>query len=248
MSKKTTIILFYAGVALICAAILAVVNLLILPGLKGKGTDTESFVDVGQQTQEQWFPIGADLAATNQAGESVKLSDLRGKVWVVAEFFAVCPHCAVRNGAELRGIYDEFKDNPDFQMVCISVDPETDDVGRLKDYAEALGADKGDWWFLNAGEEKATHEYLENTLKFFGIRERVDKEDIEANGRFKHDMGLVVVDRDFNVIGKWPLADARSEEGRKLNPKLYEKLKAEMFDRIREELDKGSEPEAVGEL
>jgi len=52
-----------------------------------------------------------------------------------------------------------------------------------------------------------------------------------------------LVDRDFNVIGKWPLADARSEEGRKLDPELYEKLKKEMFARIKAELAKKGEPE-----
>ncbi|WP_411825324.1 SCO family protein [Luteolibacter sp. AS25] len=241
MSKKTTIALFYIGVAVVCAAILAVVNFLIVPNLKAKGQDALMFENVGHETEETWFPIGKDLAATTQTGEAVKLSDLRGKVWVVAEFFAICPHCAVRNGAELRTIYDEFKDHPDFQMVCISVDPETDDSEKLNDYATALSADSEDWWFLNAGDEKTTHEYLEGTLKFFGIRERSDPEEIEANGRFQHDMGLIVVDRDFNVIGKWPLADARSEQGRELNPKLYETLKAEMFEKIRAELAKTSD-------
>jgi len=238
MSKKTTIILFYFGVAVICAAILCIVNFAIVPRIKAKGVESEAFMNVGQQQAKQWFPIEKDLIAKNQAGEDVKLSDLRGKVWVVAEFFAVCPHCAVRNGAELRMIYDEFKDHPDFQMVCISVDPETDDVEKLSDYASALGAETEDWWFLTTGDEKATHEYLENTLKFFGIRERSDPAEIEANGRFQHDMGLILVDRDFNVIGKWPLSDARSEEGKKLNPGLYEKLKKEMFGRISEELEK----------
>jgi protein SCO1/2 len=243
MSKRTTIILFYCGVALVCAAILGVVNYIIVPNIRANDQEEFEFQKVGRQEQTQWFPIEKDLSATNQAGERVKLSDLRGKVWVVAEFFAVCPHCAVRNGAELRGIYDEFKDNPDFQMVCISVDPETDDAEKLKAYAGALSAEPGNWWFLNAGEEIATHDYLENTLKFFGIRERSDPTDIETNGKFKHDMGLMVVDRDFNVIGKWPLADARSEEGRKLDPDLYERLKKEMFSRIREELAKEGEPE-----
>ena len=162
MSKKTTLILFYAGVALVCVAILALVNLLILPSLKIKGAETEAFVDVGQQRQAEWFPIEKDLVATNQAGDTVKLSDLRGKVWVVAEFFAVCPHCAVRNGKELREIYDEFKDYPDFHIVCISVDPKQDDAEKLKEYAAALGADSKNWWFLNAGDEKASHEYLES--------------------------------------------------------------------------------------
>ena len=243
MTKKNTIILFYCGVALVCVAILSVVNFIIVPNIRANSRQTEEFKDTGHQEAKQWFPIDRDLAAVNQAGEQVKLSDLRGKVWVVAEFFAVCPHCAVRNGAELRGIYDEFKANPDFQMVCISVDPETDNAERLGDYAKALGAEPGNWWFLNAGDEKATHEYLENTLKFFGIRERTDPAEIEADGKFLHDMGLIVVDRDFNVIGKWPLADARSEEGRKLDPELYEKLKKEMFARIEAELAKKGEPE-----
>jgi protein SCO1 len=238
MNKRTTIISFYAIVALICVGILALVNKVIVPYMQSKSQESEVFVQIRADKEQSWFPIEKDLSAINQAGEKVKLSDLRGKVWVVAEFFAVCPHCAVRNGTELRKIYDEFKENPDFQMVCISVDPTQDDVEKLADYSEALGADVEDWWFLNAGEEKATHEYLEKTLKFFGIRERSDPAEIEASGRFSHDLGLILVDRDFNVIGKWPLADARSEAGRELDPNLYEELKDEMFSRIRAELDK----------
>ncbi len=233
MNKKTTIILFYCGVALVCAAILALVNLVLVPGLRAKGEETNSFINVKVEKKDDWYPIEKDLVATNQAGEQVRLSDLRGKVWIVAEFFAICPHCAVRNGAELRSIYDEFKDHPDFHMVCISVDPETDDVAKLKDYAQALGADVDDWWFLNAGEEKATHEYLEKTLKFLGVRERSDPAQIEASGRFDHDMGLIAVDRDFKAIGKWDLAYQRSESG---SPEGYQKLKEQLKERITAEL------------
>ena len=239
MTKTTTLTLFYAGVALVCAAILALVNFLILPGLKTKGAETIDFANVGRQRQEAWFPIGKDLVATNQAGETVKLSDLRGKVWVVAEFFAVCPHCAVRNGKELREIYDAFKDRPDFHIVCISVDPQQDGVEKLKDYAEALGADSKNWWFLNAGDEKATHEYLEKTLKFLGVRERTDPAQIEANGRFEHDMGLLAVSRDFSTFGKWDLAFQHSELG---TPEGYKSVKSAMMTRLREELDKKIEP------
>lgn len=233
MSKKTTIILFYCGVALVCAAILSLVNFVLVPGLRAKGQETNDFTNVKLEKKEEWYPIEKDLVATNQAGEQVKLSDLRGKVWIVAEFFAICPHCAVRNGAELRSIYDEFKDNPDFHMVCISVDPETDNVEKLKDYATALGADVSDWWFLNAGEEKATHEYLEKTLKFLGVRERNDPAQIEASGRFDHDMGLIAVDRDFKAIGKWDLAFQRSDSG---SPEGYKEMKAQLKQRIAAEL------------
>lgn len=241
MSKKTTLILFYSGVALICVAILCVVNLFILPRMQARSAEAEAFMNVGKDRKEKWFAIEKDLTATNQAGEEVKLSDLRGKVWVVAEFFAVCPHCAVRNGAALREIYDRFKDDQDFHLVCISVDPEKDDVEKLGNYAEALGADVENWWFLNAGEEKTTHEYLEKTLKFLGIRERTDPDDIEANGRFQHDMGVILVDRDFNVVGKWPLIDGRQEDLKALSPDLYKDSKAELVGRISEELAKDAD-------
>lgn len=233
MKRQTTIALFYTGVAVISAAIIGTAFYLRSQLPK---PDVAGIVNAGKETTTDWFPIAKDLTATNQDGKTVKLSDLKGKVWIAAEFFAICPHCAVRNGQELRAIYDEFKAHPDFHIACISVDPENDRQEKLADYATALGADSRNWWFLNAGDVKGTHEYLEKELKFFGIRERKDPADIEANGRYAHDLGFLLVDRDFRVVGKWPLADARSEQARKDTPELYEQLKKDLFERIRTEL------------
>lgn len=240
MKRTPTIALFYTGVAAVCIGIVSISMYL----RKGLTTTYQPplVVNTGKETAPQWFEIAKDLPAVNQDNQAVKLSDLRGKVWVVAEFFAVCPNCAIRNGAELRGIYDEFKANPDFHIACISVDPEDDNQEKLADYAKAVGAETKNWWFLNAGDAKTTHDYLEHELKFFGIRKRTDALDIQTNGKYAHDLGFILVDRDFKVIGKWPLADARSEEGKKLDPQLYQKLKDELFARIRLELAKGKSP------
>ena len=240
MKRNTTIALFYCGVAVICIGIVSIA-VWLSHGLNAP-YQAPVIVNAGKATAPTWFPIAKDLTATNQTGTNVKLSDLKGKVWIVAEFFAVCPRCAVRNGEELRKIYDEFKGNPDFQIVCISVDPDNDKQEKLADYSSALGADVKSWWFLNAGDAKATHQYLEHELKFFGIRERSDPLEIETNGRYSHDLGFILVDREFRVVGKWPLADARSEQARKDTPELYEKLKKEMFDRIHTELGKNATP------
>jgi protein SCO1 len=240
MKRNTTIGLFYTGVAIICIGIVSVAMWLA----KGLNTPYQApvVVNTGKDTAPQWFEIAKDLSAVNQDNQPVKLSDLRGKVWIVAEFFAICPHCAVRNGEELRKLYDEFGKHPDFHITCISVDPENDKQEKLADYAKALSAETKNWWFLNAGDARTTHEYLEKELKFFGIRQRTDPLDIEANGKYAHDLGFILVDRDFKVIGKWPLADARSEEGKKLDPNLYQKLKDELFARIRAELEKNETP------
>ena len=234
MKRNTTIALFYTGVAVISAAILGIAFYLRSQLPK---PDMSVIVNAGKETPARWFEIKNDIEGINQDGRTVRLSDLRGKIVLVAEFFAVCPHCAVRNGEELRKIYDQFKDNPDFHIVCISVDPENDDKQKLADYAEALGADVKNWWFVNAGDAKATHRYLENELRFMGIRERKDPADIEANGRYAHDMSFLLVDRNAWVIGKWPLADARSAEALKREPERYAQLSKELFDRIRTELN-----------
>jgi protein SCO1/2 len=240
MSRRLTITIFYTGVALLSALILFIAYK-IRPGLR-TSYEGPPVTDTGKVTALEWFPIENDLRAVNQSGENVGLFDLRGKVWLLGQFFAVCPHCAVRNGTEMRAIYDEFRNHPDFHVVCITVDPEADDQQKLSDYATALGAEPHNWWFLNAGDEAATHEYLEKELNFFGIRERTDPLDIEANGRFAHDLGLILVNRDLKVIGKWPLADARTPEGRELDPDLYERLKEDILTRIRTELDKSTSP------
>ncbi|MBM3862944.1 MAG: redoxin domain-containing protein [Verrucomicrobia bacterium] len=239
MNRRTTITLFYTVVAVLCLGILAVAFHLRsrLPE-----PDLATIVAAGRATPPHWFPITRDLEAVRQDGARVRLSDLRGKVWIAAEFFAVCPHCAVRNGEELRKLYDEFRDHPDFHIVCITVDPENDDRARLADYATALGANVSDWWFLNAGDAAATHAYLEQELKFFGVRERSDPRDIEANGRYAHDLGFLLVDRGFRVVGKWPLADARSDEAKRLDPGLYERLKTDLVARIRTELSSTETP------
>ncbi len=237
MKRNTTITLFYTGVAAICIGIVSI-SVWLGKGLNADYKAPPVVMNTGRDTAPQWFPIAKDLPAINQENQPVKLSDLRGKVWVAAEFFAICPHCAVRNGEELRKIYDEFRNDPDFHITCISVDPANDGPERLRDYSSALGAETRNWWFLNAGDAKTTHLYLENELKFFGIRERTDPLDIEANGKYAHDLGFILVNRDFEVIGKWPLADARSEEAKKQDPGMYQRLKDELFARIRSELAK----------
>jgi cytochrome oxidase Cu insertion factor (SCO1/SenC/PrrC family) len=209
MNERGKIVLIYAAVAVLSVGIVGTAVF-----LRGRlpEPEIEQIVGAGRADPGAWFTIGRDLEATNQAGRRVRLSELRGKVWVVAEFFAVCPKCAVRNGSDLREIYDEFKDDPDFHVVCISVDPEQDTVDKLSDYAAALGADVSNWWFLT-GEREELHAYLSGELKFLDIRERSDPEEIEQLGRYAHDLGLMVVDRSWQVIGKRDLAWAREEGG-----------------------------------
>ena len=230
MNRKLKIIGVYTLTAIVSVVILTAA-FWVRNGLIER--EKPMIVNGGSEKQEVLFAIEKDLEATNQAGELVKLSSLKGKVWVVGEFFAICPHCALRNGQELRGLIDEFGKDPAFHLTCISIDPETDNVEKLKEYASALNADPSNWWFLTTNNTQTAHEYMEGTMKFFKVKLRTDPLDIESNGKYMHDLGLAVVNKNFEVVGKWPLAEARKQ-----NPALYQTMKQEMYETIRRELAK----------
>ena len=235
MSRRAQLVLIYSVVIGLSVAMILFFRHL---GDQAPTADMPLVSDAGKEEVEEMFLIEKDIDLTNQEGEAVKLSDIKGEVTLIAEFFAVCPHCAVRNGKELVEIYKQFGNHKDFRIVCISVDPETDKVLQLKAYGDTLGADSKNWWFVRGENEATTHDYLENTLRFFKIKRWRNEVDIASNGRFSHDMGFMLVNRDFEVIGKWPLVSARSDDAVERDPGLYGRLKLEMYARIREELDK----------
>jgi cytochrome oxidase Cu insertion factor (SCO1/SenC/PrrC family) len=205
MSERGKILAIYSAVALVAAGIVGMSWWINRSIQEAKFRQQGLVIDSGAESPESWFPIKGDLAAINQDGTPVQISELRGKVWVVAEFFAVCPLCARRNAADLKTLYERYGDNPDFHIVCVSVDPEQDKVEKLKEYAEAFGAKSSNWWFLT-GEREVIHRYLTDELKFLAVQERSDPDEIAAEGRYRHDMGLIVVNRDMQVVVKRDLA------------------------------------------
>lgn len=236
MNYKAKVALIYTGVAVLSAGILAASLFL---NTRPKVPEASGLIQhAGSDRPDMWFPIEGDLELVNQVGEKVKLSQLRGKVWIAAEFFAVCPMCATRNGSDMREFYQKYGSNPDFQIVCISVDPKEDNQERLKDYAKALGADAKNWWFLT-GDEKETHTFLTEKMKFLKIMERTDPIERQSLGRYSHDLGLVVVNRDMQVIGKRDLAWAKEQ-----NHDIYEEFKGYLHERIESALKepKGAAP------
>lgn len=229
MNQKTKIALIYTITA-VFSALIIIIALWVRGGLAER--DKPYVTNSGAEKSSVFFPIDGDFPAANQKGEAVKLSSLKGKVWIICEFFAVCPQCAMRNGAELRGLIDTFGSHPDFHLVCVSIDPVEDSVEKIAEYGSVLNADAKNWWFLSNGDTTLTHEFMEKKMKFFTPKLRTDPADIESNGKYAHDLGLALVNRNFEVIGKWPLA-----ESRELGPARYEEAKNQLYGRIRRELN-----------
>ncbi|MGB2403651.1 MAG: SCO family protein [Akkermansiaceae bacterium] len=151
-----------------------------------------------------------DLSLKHQDGRDIKISDLKGKVWAFAQFYATCPMCAKRNSQGLKALYDKYKGNPDFAVVCITVDPATDGVKEMKSYAEALGADDANWWFLT-GDANALTDYMVSEMKYQAIVKRDDPDEAARLGAFEHDMSIAVFDRNLSMITRHDLYNARKK-------------------------------------
>lgn len=219
MTDKAKITLIYTTVAVVVAlCVTGFVALGKLYDMKAEASLPPA-VDIGKDTTNEFLELKKDLTLTNQDGEELSIFDLKDKVWVFAQFFAKCPQCAERNYTDLLALYERYKGHPDFMIVCMTVDPVTDDVERLKEYAEVVQADSKSWVFLR-GEKEEMYAYMSDEMKFLDIRERVDPADIAAKGKYAHDLGLAVFDKGLKMRLKRDLAFARSQSEDLL--KIYE--------------------------
>lgn len=230
MNDKTKIIVIYGVVALLSAGVIG--SAMWIRGTRQAAFGQPIAVEVGKEEPEVLMTLQKDLAATNQEGREVRLSALKEKVWIATQFFASCPQCAKRNYVDLMKLYAEFRDNPNFHMVCITVDPETDGVEELQEYAEALDADASNWWFLTGSREEL-RAYMRHEMKFMDIRERTDPASIAADGRYAHDLGLEIFRPGWELVDKADLSFAAKQ-----GPEMHDALYEEVRKRIAGNLDK----------
>lgn len=97
----------------------------------------------------------------NQSGGTTTLKDIEGKVAVVEFFFTTCQTICPKMNTTMKGIYDLYKNEPDFYILSHTSDPKNDSVAQLKKYADSIGAGKN-WLFLT-GSKKELYKAARNS-------------------------------------------------------------------------------------
>ena len=93
------------------------------------------------------------FAFTNQDGKKVTEQDVVGKVFVAEYFFTTCKSiCPIMN-ANMKIVYERFKNEKDFLILAHTCDPGTDSAERLKKYADSLNVDTEKWIFLTGTKD-----------------------------------------------------------------------------------------------
>jgi protein SCO1 len=76
----------------------------------------------------------ADFSFVNQDGKKITQREVDGKVYVVEYFFTTCKGICPKMNANMRRVFEAFKDEPDFMILSHTCMPETDSVPLLKEY------------------------------------------------------------------------------------------------------------------
>ena len=93
----------------------------------------------------------------NQNGQTVTEDAVKGKVYLCDFFFTTCQSICPIMSNELERVYKEFKTKDDFLILSHTVNPETDSVAQLKEYAQKHGVTDLHWLFLT-GDKKQLYE------------------------------------------------------------------------------------------
>lgn len=134
---------------------------------------------------------------TDQSGKKFGSEDLKGKIYVAEFFFTSCPTICPVLAKSLKEVLDAYKTVPEFHIVSITLDPETDSVKQLAEYAERNQI-KADKWHLLTGPKEDIYNLI-NEKGFLLLKPEPNADPYQ----FKHTEMLTLVDKEGHIRGQY---------------------------------------------
>jgi protein SCO1 len=141
-----------------------------------------------------------DLEATERSGKTVRLGELKGKVFLLSYVYTSCPRGCGGVIAQLRDVHKTFGSNPKFHMITASVYASHEPPELLQTFAKAHEVDFPNWWFLT-GDESAIRTFMQKSVGLEPVNDVPVAERISPTDLFEHDLRVVLVDAQGHVRG-----------------------------------------------
>jgi protein SCO1/2 len=146
-----------------------------------------------------------EFELTERVGQPFRSRDMLGKVWVATFFFASCEGACPRLNANIEHLHN-LKQLEDVTWVSITVDPDTDTLERLREYAERFGADPERWLFCRGDfnhVQKIARDFMNVDVSWRGHQDYAVVIDREGKIRGMFDaIRLSQLDRLQTLLGK----------------------------------------------
>jgi protein SCO1/2 len=93
-----------------------------------------------------------EFSLVERSGKTVRLADLRGKIWIADFIYTTCQDTCPMQSAAMSKLQEQWADKPNVGLVSFSVDPERDTPQVLTRYADRFKA-RDRWLFLTGDKE-----------------------------------------------------------------------------------------------
>ncbi len=171
-------------------------------------TPIESAGTSGAQMLQRGDRVPADLTLTNQAGESIRISDYRGQALVLTFIYTRCPlpnYCPLMS-KQFATLQPQFREQygQQVQLLSISFDPAYDTPTVLREYASKY-TDRLDTWTFATGDSTQ----VQRAAQLFGV---FTKE--EENDEITHNLTTALIGPEGRVRRLWRGNDWTAEDVR----------------------------------
>lgn len=154
-----------------------------------------------QKTKDTSYHTVAPFFFINQYNQKITENEVKGKVYVTDFFFTTCKSICPIMSNELVGVYQKFKNRNDFMIISHTVDPETDSVKQLMEYAKLHGVNDGKWQFVT-GEKKHLYEMARKSYLLNAEEGNGDEDD------FIHTQNFALIDKERHIRGFYDGTDS----------------------------------------
>lgn len=189
------------------------------PSLQKTPSGSGSLQETANESSADDLGPVADFSLTERSGQTVRLADLHGKVWVASFLFTRCCTGCPRISADLLALQKNLP--ADAVIVSFSVDPEYDTPEVLKAYADGLGADSKRWLFLT-GKQEEIYRLIKDSFHV-GVEQNQGKARKPGN-EVTHSNRLVLVDRQGHIRG-WDFDGTNPDDVPRLRKRIEELLR-----------------------
>lgn len=144
-----------------------------------------------------------DFQATNVDGQTVTLSDLKGKVWIADFNFTNCTTVCPPMAANMANLQEKLKeDDVPIQFVTFTVDPKRDKQKTRKEFIKSRGGNFSNWYFLGGYSFSDIKDLSESSFK------AALSKPSEGSDQFQHVTSFFLVNQEGTIVKRY---DGRSD-------------------------------------
>lgn len=138
----------------------------------------------------------APFALLDQDSTLITNADVQGKVYVADFFFTSCRTICPKMKVQMKRVYDAVGEMDDVAILSHTIDPEYDNVERLKRFADRIGIKSEKWHFLTGNKDSIFN--LAQTSYY-----ATAMEDAAEPDGYIHSGAFLLVDRQGRLRGKY---------------------------------------------